>query len=117
MDCNDSLRGNERLNIHFETVSFSPWYFYEFRFVFFASAEFSFFGKKTNIWANPIYPGFSIGVRIRNERLVFNTLELRLHLYPNKPEYSRTQFLRISGEQVLTPENFATKPPAISTYR
>ncbi len=114
---NDSLRGNERLKFHFETVCFSPFYFYEFRFVFFASAELSIFGKSKDILNNPLYSGFSLGVRIRNERLVFNTLELRFNLYPNKPPYSKTQFFNLSGEQVLSPPSFLTKPPTISNYR
>lgn len=114
---NDSLKGNERLNLHFETVCFSPFYFYEFRFAFFASAELSIFGKSRNFVNNPLYSGFGLGVRIRNERLVFNTIELRFHLYPNKPPYSKTQFLTLSGEQVLTPTNFLTKPPSVSNFR
>lgn len=114
---NDSLRGNERFNMHLETVCFSPWYFYEFRFVFFASAEFSVFGKSRNILNNPVYSGFSFGVRIRNERLVFNTLELRFHLYPFKHKYSNTQLISLSGEQLLSPPNFLTKPPTVSNFR
>lgn len=114
---NDSLKGNERLNLNFETVCFSPWYFYEFRFVFFAAAEVSLFGKNKDLWTNPVYSGLSLGIRIRNERLVFNTLELRFHIYPNKPPYSNTHILSLSGEQLLSPETFNTKPPAVSNFR
>lgn len=114
---NDSLRGNERFNMHFETVCFSPWYFYEFRFVFFASAELSLFGKNRSVWNNSLYSGFNFGVRIRNERLVFNTIELRFHLYPFKHPYSDTNLITLSGEQVLSPPNFITKPPSTSTFQ
>lgn len=114
---NDSLKGNERLNLHFETVCFSPWYFYDFRFVFFASAEMSIFGNSKDLLNNSFYSGLSMGVRIRNERLVFNTIELRFNIYPNKHPYHETQFLNLSGEQVLSPPNFTTKPPTISYFR
>lgn len=114
---NDSIRGMERLNIHTESVCFSPWYLYEFRFVFFASAEFSIIGNRKDIWKNPGYPALSFGVRIRNERLVFNTIELRFFVYPNKPSYSETQLVRFSGEDVLAPDNFEIKPPTISVFR
>ena len=114
---NDSLKGNERFNMKFETVCFSPWYFYEFRFVFFASAELSLFGKNKNIWENPLYSGLSLGIRIRNERLVFNTIELRFHVYPFKGQYSNTELISLSGEQYLSPPNFITKQPGTSTFR
>lgn len=114
---NDSLRANKRFNLHFESVCFSPWYFYDFRFVFFASAELSIFGNQKDLWSNPLYSGFSLGVRIRNERLVFNTLELRLHIYPNKPPYSNTSLFSLSGEQVLSLEKFNARAPEISAYR
>jgi hypothetical protein len=114
---NDSLRANKRFNLHFESVCFSPWYFYEFLFVFFASAEFSIFGDHKDLWSNPLYTGLSFGVRIRNERLVFNTLELRFHLYPNKPYYSNTSLISLSGEQVLSLEKFNARAPGIQTYR
>lgn len=114
---NDSLRGNERLNFQFETVCFSPWYFHEFRFVFFASSEFSLFGKNIDLWKNPVYSGISFGVRIRNERLVFNTIELRFHLYPNIKQYSNTQLMNLSGENVLSPEDFRTLAPEVSRFR
>lgn len=114
---NDSIRGIQRLNIHTESVCFSPWYFYEFRFVFFASAEFSIFGNNKSFWKNPVYPALSFGIRIRNERLVFNTIELRFFVYPNKPSYSETQLVRVSGEEVLVPQNFENKPPITSMFR
>ena len=114
---NDSIRGNQRLNINLETVCFSPWYFYNFRFVFFASAEFSWLSDNKNIFINPVHSGLSLGIRIRNERLVFNTLEIRFYLYPNKPNYSRTNSIAISGEQLLSPESFVTRAPEIPVFR
>ncbi|HEX3007429.1 MAG TPA: hypothetical protein VHO90_07415, partial [Bacteroidales bacterium] len=114
---NDSIRGNERFNMRFESVCFSPFYFYEFRFVFFSSVDFSLFGKNKDVWSNKLYSGLSFGVRIRNERLVFNTLELRFHIYPNKPPYSDTSFITLSGEKSLSPPSFRTRAPELAAFQ
>jgi hypothetical protein len=114
---NDSLRGNERLNLQLESVCFTPWYFHGFRFTFFASAEFSLFGRNIDLWKNPLYSGLSLGIRIKNERLVFNTIEFRFHFYPNIKQYSNAQLFNLSGEHVLTPPNFSTLAPEVSTFR
>jgi hypothetical protein len=60
------------------------------------------------------YSGLGIGVRIRNERLVFETISIRLGYYPNHPEKSFPLFLDLYGEQRLNPDNFyVTKPKII----
>lgn len=114
---NDSLRGNERLNLHAESVCFTPWYFHGFRFTFFASAELSLFGRNVDLWKNPLYSGLSLGIRIKNDRLVFNTIEFRFFFYPNIKQYSNTQLFNLSGEHTLSPENFNTLSPEVSTFR
>ena len=62
------------------------------------------------------FSGFGLGVRIRNERLVFETITLRLGYYPNHPEKSFPLFLDVYGEQRLNPKNFYVKKPAIIRY-
>jgi len=58
-----------------------------------------------------------LGLRIRNDNLVFNTFQIRLGFFPNAPRYSRVSPLLVSGEELLRPPTFDPVPPAIIPYR
>jgi hypothetical protein len=64
-----------------------------------------------------IISGIGIGIRIRNDNLVLNTLQVRLGFFPNPPQYSKISNLTVSGEQLLRPSNFDSGPPAIIPFR
>jgi hypothetical protein len=115
---NDSVKGAQRLSLSLETVLFSPVNLYGFRFAFFGFADFSLLSATNQILGN----GYSlssvgIGVRIRNDNLLFNTLQLRLGFYPNLPVDSRISNFTLSGEELLRPSNFDSGPPSIIPYR
>jgi hypothetical protein len=57
------------------------------------------------------------GIRVRNDNLVFNTLQIRIGFYPNPPQYSKLNFITVSGEKLLRPENFDPGPPTVIPYR
>jgi hypothetical protein len=115
---NDSTFGNRRFNMHWETVSFTPWYIYDFRFVLFAFADHSWIKKNDgSLFGNWPYTGFGFGVRIRNERLVFNTIQIRFTFYPNIPPNSQKESFEMSGEPLLNPPSFAPKAPDLLDYR
>ena len=58
-----------------------------------------------------------LGIRIRNDNLVINTLQFRLGFYPNFPLYSSVNHFVVSGEQLLKPKTFDPGPPSIIPYR
>jgi hypothetical protein len=64
-----------------------------------------------------ILSSVGIGVRIRNDNLLFNTLQIRLCFFPNLPDYSRVTNLIISGEQLLKPENFEPQRPSLLPFK
>lgn len=97
---------------------FSPANFYGFKFAFFGFADFSFLSGTNDITGNGYaLTDIGLGIRIRNNHLVFNTFQLKLAFYPNPPLYSQINQLTVSGEQLLRPNNFDSGPPAIITYR
>jgi hypothetical protein len=114
---NDSAIGNTRLNLHWESVCFTPWHFFDFRFVVFAFTDVSWIAPNyNNLFDKFPYNGIGLGIRIRNERLVFNTLQIRFTFYPNLPSYSRTKVLELSGESVLHFPSFIPSAPQLVTY-
>lgn len=115
---NDSVNGTRRFTVSLETVVFSPVNIYGFRFAFFGFADFSSLGGSNQKYSyGTSLSGIGLGVRFRNDNLVFNTFQLRLGFFPNPPEYSRINYLTISGEQLLRPTNFDSGPPSVIPYR
>ena len=115
---NDSIGNEQRLSLSIESVLFSPVSLYGFRFAAFGFADFAFlFGTNDFVGSGDILSSIGIGVRIRNDNLVLNTLQIRLGFFPNLPEYSRINRLIISGEQLLKPSNFEPGPPSLLPYK
>ena len=115
---NDSIRGEQRVKLSFETVIFSPANLIGFRFAFFGFTDLGFLAGTHEIMSNGvILTGIGLGIRIRNDNLIFNTLQVRIGFYPSAPDYSRINNITISGEQLLRPENFDPGPPSVYRYR
>jgi len=115
---NDSVGGRQRLSLSLESVLFSPGNPVGFRFAFFAFGNLSYlFGTNQYVSQGRVLSGIGIGVRIRNDNLVFNTFQIRLGFYPNLPAYSRVSYFSVSGEQLLRPDDFDPGAPTILPYR
>lgn len=113
------IRGDKGLYANSEVVYYSPQYLYGFRFVYFLFLDFKTVNAEVpTLIDNPIYSRFGVGVRIRNERLVFNTIQIRLHFIPpnsDLPGMSKDiiEFTGFPAEQI--PE-FANRKPEIIKY-
>jgi hypothetical protein len=115
---NDSAGGAQRLALNIESVLFSPGNLYGFRFAFFAFGGIGYlFGTNEFVSQGELLSSIGLGVRIRNDNLVFNTFQIRVGFYPNLPKYSNTNNVTVSGEQLLKPGNFDPGPPTILPYR
>jgi hypothetical protein len=115
---NDSVNGTQRLSVRLESVLFSQLNIYGFRFAFFGFTDFSFLSGTNEILGNGYsLSSIGVGIRIRNDNLVFNTFQIRIGFFPNPPSYSKTDAVVISGEQLLRPNNFDPGPPSIIPYR
>ncbi len=115
---NDSVYGKQRLIVSLESVLFSPANIYGFRFAFFGFTDLSWLFETNEAHGNGIdLAGIGLGIRIRNDNLVFNTFQIRLGFFPNPPIYSKINNLTISGEQVLRPNNFDSGPPSVIPFR
>ncbi|HUS87036.1 MAG TPA: hypothetical protein VMW76_07345 [Bacteroidales bacterium] len=115
---NDSIRANERLYCNIEAVSFSPVYFYGFRFVFFAFADLALIRGNSSVTVpNDLISELGIGLRLRNNNLIFNTLQIRLGYFPYPPPYSRLDYVDMTSEKLLKPSDFNAMNPQIYPYR
>ncbi len=114
----DSLIGVRRLAIKSETVSFSPFYLYGFRFVFFAFADMGVIDLAEKPFTySKLYSGFGIGLRLRNENLIFNTFQIRFAYYPVVPAEAYYNTVVLSGEKNYSPYNFVPHRPEVIDFR
>jgi hypothetical protein len=115
---NDSVGGRQRLAVNLESVLFSPVNLYGFRFAFFGFADLGFlFGTNEFVQQGEVLSSIGAGLRIRNDNFVFNTLQIRLGYFPNLPDYSKVNYVLVSGEQLLRPDNFDPGPPSLLPYK
>lgn len=116
---NDTITGNQRLTLSLESVMFSPLNLYNFKFAFFGFTDFSLLSGTNEMFggAGNTLSSLGLGVRIRNDNLIFNTLQIRLAFYPNLPPYSDINHITVSGEQLLRPNNFDPGPPSLIPYK
>lgn len=115
---NDSVVGTQRITLSLESVLFSNLNIYNFKFAFFGFSDFSFLANANEYLSKGAYLSeFGLGVRIRNDNLVFKTFQIRIGFYPNAPPYSTIKNVIFSGEQLLRPHNFDPGPPSLITYQ
>lgn len=115
---NDSISGRQRLYVSLESVAFSPLNLYGFRFAFFAFADFALLSETNQVLSNgSVLSGIGGGLRVRNDNLIFNTFQIRLGWFPLLPEYSRVNYINVSGEQLLRPSDFEPGKPSLVRYR
>ena len=114
---NDSINGNQRLSLSLESVVFSHMNIIGFRFAFFGFADFSLLSRTNEVIGHEYaLSSIGVGIRIRNDNLIFNTLQIRFAFFPNPPLFSRISNVTVSGEQLLHPDNFEPGQPAVIPY-
>jgi hypothetical protein len=77
------LKGKEKLTANIENIYFSPLKIVGFHFIFFTFANAGMIGnERGNFLKQPVYSGLGAGFRVRNNNLVFNTIQFRFTFFP-----------------------------------
>ena len=114
----DYLFGDKKISAHGETVFYSDIFLYNFRFVFFGFGDIGFIGPENkSLFSNKLYSGIGLGVRVRNENLVFKTFQIRFAYYPIVPENSNHFYMLISGETYNSLSNYEPSAPYTLDYK
>jgi len=112
-----AMTGTTRLVLNLETVAFSPLFVFGFRFAYFAFCDLGFIGiADDSMIGNQSFSGFGLGVRIRNENLVLNTIQVRFGYYPKLPANADVSYWLITGQQRTRFENFRAREPQIVPF-
>lgn len=105
-------KGKQRLSLNVENV-----FFQKKSILNFQSALFSFFDigivgpAEQSIFKQSYYAGLGVGLRIRNENLVFKTIQIRLAYYPNHPSDVNSIGFILDGVSKTRFYNFQPRGP------
>jgi hypothetical protein len=79
-------KGKQRLTMNVENVFFQKRSILNFQTAFFSFFDVGIVGpSEESIFRQNYYAGLGLGLRIRNENLIFKTIQIRLAYYPNHP--------------------------------
>jgi hypothetical protein len=114
----DSIFAPKKMVFNLESVFFSPFYFYGFRFVFYGFFDVGYVApSKKVLLSNKAYTGMGLGLRLRNDRLTFRTIQLQFGYYPSAPPDAVHLLLTGSGEPRFRPENFYVRQPEVFEFK
>ncbi|TYB75831.1 BamA/TamA family outer membrane protein [Bizionia myxarmorum] len=85
-DFDSNLLGTSKFMLSLQTQLYPPWEFIGFRFNPYFNMNMALLGdENTRIISSKIYSSFSVGVILKNDYLVFNSIQLSLTYYPSIP--------------------------------
>lgn len=114
---NEHILGLNRLVLNTETVLFTPLQPLGFRVALFGFADAGFIGRDSNIFRNEFCTTFGLGIRLKNERLVFNTIQIKLGLAVGKNGLFNNQYFNISNEQRINKFRYLPTRPETVEFR
>ncbi|MEG1649222.1 MAG: hypothetical protein RR277_04960 [Rikenellaceae bacterium] len=99
-----------------ENVYFAPWKVLGFKFALFSYLDMGTLGYETNPFKNKYYGTIGMGVRLRNDNLIFNTIEIRLSAMLNRNPNVTNNWQNIDTPSKLRAGRFIPTSPKISVY-
>lgn len=116
-DYENRLNGSEKAVFKSDQVFFTRMEPLGFKFAVFSFLDMAFIRESDQpLFRHSPYFSFGAGLRIRNDNLIFNTLQIRLAFMPRVPSGSLPASFRITGEPQKNFHDFAPTQPGISTY-
>lgn len=112
----EHILGQHRAVINTESVIFTPWQPLGFRIALFGYVDAGWLGFDPNLFANNFYTSFGLGIRIRNDRFIFNTIQLRLGLAAGKGGIIDNRWFQVSSEQRIDQYRFIPTRPSVMDF-
>ena len=110
--------GQKRLFIELNTISYTPWYIFGFRFAAFAFCSAGFIGDSNYpILKNQLLTSFGVGIYSKNDFLAFNSFQLRVAYFPITPSDISHFGVSLSTIGLIDQLNFLNTKPKIVDYK
>lgn len=112
----DWMIGTTRLAFNTETVVFTPLQPLGFRMALFAFADVGTLGFRSSPFSNPFCSNIGFGIRFKNERLVFKTIQIRLGIAFGRHGLIDNRYFRLSNEHRMDTHRYIPTPPEVVRY-
>lgn len=115
---NYNYEGRQRISLRMEAVLFTSYYILGFRFApysFFEAAMIS--SNNRNLFRNPLYPAIGVGIRIKNENLVFSTFQFSFTIFPRPDTPGSNLLFEVANATQVNIKNFGLNPPVVPDFR
>lgn len=114
----NSLRGIDKGVLNLESVLFTPYTVFGFKFAFFGGLDLGIIRREEDgITDSRLYSGINAGVRIRNDQLVFNTFIIKFSFYPGRPDDSTVENFTIGHVPRVRFKDFLPDRPEFVPYQ
>lgn len=110
-------KGTNRMVLNTETVFFTPIQPLGFRFAFFGFFDVGLIGYSPNIFKNSFYTSFGLGVRIKNERLIFGEIQFRIGIAFSKRGLVESEYFNTSTGTRLEQYRYRPTRPEIVGFQ
>lgn len=109
--------GTTQLRVNPESTFFTPLQVSGFKFAFFGFTDFGTIGYSTNPFENKFYASAGVGVRVRNESLIFKTIQIRLIVAIKGHRQFRNNLFYINSETPLRGNSYIPTEPEFIQLR
>ena len=114
----DALQGTKRWFINYENILFSKINLIGFRVAFITFVNLGLVNfPDHSLLSGPLYQGYGLGLRLRNENLTFNSIQIRLTYYPNIPGNTIPFRQAFEAVPALRFRDFDISAPQIIPYK
>ena len=111
----EDVYGTNRMVLNSETVYFTSFRPLGFRFAFYSFVDIGTLGYNRNPFNNDFFSTLGVGVRIKNDRLIFSTIQLRLGIGIGKNGFLDSEYIRTQSlSKVDKIRYIPSKPQAVS---
>lgn len=112
----NQLTGTQKLTLNYEADLFLPWNVLGFRMAGIAFVDLAWLGNEgDNLFNRRLYQGFGLGLRFKNEHLIFDAIQVSMAYYPglNPNFWNNWNFLSSTRPYYQFPDFQFTKPDVL----
>lgn len=113
---NEELVGTNRLTLNTETVFFTPYKPLGFRMAIYSFLDGGLLGYHDNIFRNDAFCSFGVGLRIRNERLVFKAIQIQLGVAFGPHGLAESRYFRLTSQSSMQAFRYNPERPQMLSY-
>ncbi len=113
----DSPLGRNRLVVSAESVVFTPWQPLGFRIALYGFGDVGFLGYDRNVFRNACYATVGAGIRLKNEMLVFGTIQLSIFVNFGKHGPMSNEWIQLTSEQRMQTLRYIPTRPEVVPFQ